>query len=477
MAAQTTSTNNASALLSPSTQKFDESIDHLSQSTQSLLRTMRLDVVLLGSQQDESRSTLSKLEQDWEMLQKLLEQQRNKEEERREEEGEEEEEEEETRNGKEQEHLEGVIVVDKIRDDTQEQKAPFRQSRRHSSSIEWSEDGLSQSGDEPNTSNDQDQQAIRTLNLSDYSNPNSSSHKSSSTERRLDRSNFDWGTDHDDDDKNDMEEEDRKAEQSAPLTLDVMLKQAKRQTEIMDSKIGNAGGDDVPPIKRMFGWGRDKQRDSKLSTNSTTTESSSFFGRRATNKKQEGADDAASAITECTTGTNNNRNVWQSLFQRRVGNNNNNKKGSSSEEKTGKKNNVPSSSSAPTPKGEDLSEAISTMQVKLRGCDSAASSLHQLVSFQKRQITDLQHERNRLKVLYEFEALHSRSELKSLATQAESAQVERERKICLLQEAERCRSIFVDKEEKLKEELECIRMELFMLNIQLETSGREATSL
>eukprot|EP00573_Skeletonema_grethae_P012243 CAMPEP_0201694222 /NCGR_PEP_ID=MMETSP0578-20130828/6561_1 /ASSEMBLY_ACC=CAM_ASM_000663 /TAXON_ID=267565 /ORGANISM="Skeletonema grethea, Strain CCMP 1804" /LENGTH=440 /DNA_ID=CAMNT_0048179873 /DNA_START=78 /DNA_END=1400 /DNA_ORIENTATION=- len=433
------------------TQKFDETIDNLSRSTQSLLRTMRLDVVLLGSQQQESQSTLSKLEQDWEMLQKLLEQQRKKEAEEQEEEG--------TKNVKEKEQIKGTVAVD-----THERTEPIKpQTRRHSSAIEWSEDELFQGGDNNpnNTSNDQEEHlAIRTLKLPDFSNPSNASNKAT---ERLDRSNLDWGTV----DIGDMEEEDRKADQSAPLTLDSMLKQ--------DSKNADASDDDLPPIKRMFGWGRGDKRDSKLSTNSstlTTTESSSFFGRRrvSVTKKHEG-DDAASAITECATNTSSrNSFTWQALFRR---DGSNNTRGSD-ERRIDEKNNVPSS--ANTPK-EDLSEAISTMQVKLRGCDSAASSLHQLVSFQKRQITDLQHERNQLKVLSEFQSLHGQSELKSLVTQMESARVERERKELLLKEAEKCRSIFVDKEEKLKEELECIRMELFMLNMQLETDSRESTSL
>ena len=117
---------------------------------------------------------------------------------------------------------------------------------------------------------------------------------------------------------------------------------------------------------------------------------------------------------------------------------------------------------------EDLTDEISTMQIKLRGCDAAATSLQQLVSFQKRQITDLQHERNRLKVLSEYESLLDQSELRSLQTQVESARAERERKEGLLKEAEKCRSVLIDKEEKLKEELECIRMELFMLNMSSE---------
>jgi len=419
---------------------------------------MRLDVVLLGSQQDESRCTLSKLEQDWEMLQKLLEEQAAKEREAKEEA---------LKKNKEREQQQ-----DNRNDDgnkkQQERKAPFRQFRRHSS-IEWSEDVISLEGkDEQANIKDQEQQAAtRTLNLSDYSNPNSSSN-SKSTRTGLDHSNFDWGAAYDDD-NNDMEEEDRKADQSGPMTLDSMLNQAK-QTEVESS---GEGGDDLPPIKRIFGWGRDKQqRDDKVPTTPTTTQSEpgpSFFGRRGnTKKQQEGVDDAASTITVGTT-TSSSRNSfsWQTLF-RWDGSNRSGGGGGMIDEKLPSNNStIPSF----TEKEKDLSDEIYTMQVKLRGCDSAASSLQQLVSYQKRQLTDLQYEKNRLKVLSEYESLHAQSELKSLQAQMEDAQVERERKISMLKDAEKCRSIFIDKEEKLKEELECIRMELFMLNMQLESTG------
>jgi hypothetical protein len=112
----------------------------------------------------------------------------------------------------------------------------------------------------------------------------------------------------------------------------------------------------------------------------------------------------------------------------------------------------------------DLSNSIATMQVKLRGCDAAASSLQQLVSYQKRQIVDLKCERDRLKLTSEFESLRDQSELDLLRNQVEQAQMERKRKIRLLKEAENDKMNAIDREERLKEELECVRMELFMLS-------------
>ena len=46
---------------------LDESISNLSQSTQSLLRTARLDIVVLGSQCEDMKETLVQLESQWDM--------------------------------------------------------------------------------------------------------------------------------------------------------------------------------------------------------------------------------------------------------------------------------------------------------------------------------------------------------------------------------------------------------------------------
>ena len=175
------------------TRNFEDTADNHSRSTQSLLRTMRLDVVLLSSQQDESRSMLSKLEQDWAMLQQMLEAQREKERE---------ENEEEAKMKKEKEQPDNDVMVVSSRTMKQApKKSPQPHCRRHSSSIEWS---------------DQDQQdTTRTLNLSDFSNQNSNKKSSATTTTppNLDRSNLDWGAPDDE-----IQEEDRKAERAGPLT-------------------------------------------------------------------------------------------------------------------------------------------------------------------------------------------------------------------------------------------------------------------
>ena len=55
---------------------LDECLCHLGRTTESLLRTMRLDVVVLGSRDEEMRSILRKLEEEWHMLEMTMEKQK-----------------------------------------------------------------------------------------------------------------------------------------------------------------------------------------------------------------------------------------------------------------------------------------------------------------------------------------------------------------------------------------------------------------
>lgn len=107
---------------------------------------------------------------------------------------------------------------------------------------------------------------------------------------------------------------------------------------------------------------------------------------------------------------------------------------------------------------------ISSLQVKLRGCDSAASTLQQLLSYQTRHLFNLQYERNSLQSSSQFESSHSKQELEKLRNQLHFAKVERRRKSRFLEDAHKKKKRTQDQEELLKGELESIRTELFMLN-------------
>jgi len=54
---------------------LEEKLSGLGWTTESLLKTMRLDVVLLGSREEEMRQALAQLKGQWEVLERLLEEQ------------------------------------------------------------------------------------------------------------------------------------------------------------------------------------------------------------------------------------------------------------------------------------------------------------------------------------------------------------------------------------------------------------------
>eukprot|EP00580_Thalassiosira_gravida_P017556 CAMPEP_0201661710 /NCGR_PEP_ID=MMETSP0494-20130426/3998_1 /ASSEMBLY_ACC=CAM_ASM_000839 /TAXON_ID=420259 /ORGANISM="Thalassiosira gravida, Strain GMp14c1" /LENGTH=684 /DNA_ID=CAMNT_0048139891 /DNA_START=148 /DNA_END=2202 /DNA_ORIENTATION=+ len=107
---------------------------------------------------------------------------------------------------------------------------------------------------------------------------------------------------------------------------------------------------------------------------------------------------------------------------------------------------------------------ISALQVKLRGCNSAASTLEQLLSYQTRNLLDLRHERNTLRSASKFDARQSDKELNKLRSQLHSARVERRRKARFVEDAQKKMKKTQRQEELLKGELESIRTELFLLN-------------
>ena len=120
----------------------------------------------------------------------------------------------------------------------------------------------------------------------------------------------------------------------------------------------------------------------------------------------------------------------------------------------------------------ELINTLTKLHLKLRGCDSAASSLHQLVSLQKRNLLDLQYERNRLQSSSQSSSSQAQAELENLQQDLNFTKVERRRKMRLLEEADQKRKRAQDREEMLQEELETVRTELFMLRTQMSQLER-----
>ncbi|KAL7465124.1 hypothetical protein ACHAXS_005460, partial [Conticribra weissflogii] len=120
----------------------------------------------------------------------------------------------------------------------------------------------------------------------------------------------------------------------------------------------------------------------------------------------------------------------------------------------------------------EMLATLSKLQLKLRGFDSAAASLQQLVFLQKRNQLDLHCERNHLEKATKSASQQAQLELESLRQILEFSKAERRRKMRLLEAADQKRQKTQHREDMLQEELETVRMELSMLNTQVRQLER-----
>merc|ERR1712086_21516 len=116
-------------------------------------------------------------------------------------------------------------------------------------------------------------------------------------------------------------------------------------------------------------------------------------------------------------------------------------------------------------------DKCASLQIKLRGCDLAASTLQQLFSYQTRNLYDLHHQRNCLLYSSKFEAQHSKQEIEQLQKALHFAKIETKRKSRNLEDAQKKIERGIDQEGVLMEELERIHTELSLLHVQRDSQG------
>ncbi|KAL7536788.1 hypothetical protein ACHAWF_005560 [Thalassiosira exigua] len=479
-----TAANGSSAR--PTQPSIEESIAILGRKTESLLRTMRLDVVLLGSREEEMRSALVQLEGQWELLQDLRDQQKALEQE-----------------GEEA----GASNNDKSND-----SAEGNSRRKCASTIDW-EDG--DGGDSEEKSEKRNSEEKGGKSSQEKASVVIRNEEAEKTNSQLSHSHFDWGMGAD----SDIQQEARRASiESTGQSLQNIL---RGKENIVD------GGQDenVPILRRIFqprpqgetrgrrkdtdkhnldnkqdrwpffGAGKDRKRQGddnsvrRQSDNSQNKAESNvagesvvkerpapvnFFGLR---RKPDNSQNEAESITSAcnVAGERNQRSrkddnmtERQNGFQRMFRRSNRDSDASSTTRDTAATQAL-SVDTRDSPLGsQSNSEAITSLQVKLRGCDSAATSLHQLLSYQTRNLLDLEHERNRLKWSHDYESKQSEMELENLRNQLKAARVERRRKSRLLEDVYITRQKSQDQEGRLKGELQSIRTELYMLSTKIK---------
>lgn len=371
----------STSIRQPSQTSVEESLSDLGRATESLLRTMRLDVVLLGSREEEMRTALEQLERQWAVLERLLEQQQEQEEKNNEggEEG-----------GGDGDGGPTNQPVERRRRSTGDRPVlEKKKSLLCASTVNWEGTVDVPARDEQGDGGKQGDGRKQTRRRS-----------SVQRERRsqLACSSLDWGG------------------------LDNSESTAERgmQGASLRGVDEDEGGDDKQ---------QQQQHNNRWS----------FF-------RKSKIDFNASSNTVATTQSpsKSDSDATIPVFIQPV-----------TEE----------------PTDEVDAEVLSALQLKLSGCDLAALTLQQHLSYQTRNLLDLRHERNSIQSSSQFDENNSNLELERLRARLHAATLERRRKSRLLEEATKKNKKSRDQEDRLKGELESIRTELCVLNTQMKKEG------
>jgi predicted nucleic acid-binding Zn-ribbon protein len=440
------SSTNSAAMESPNF-NLQDCLSSLNQKTELMLRTMRLDVVLLGSREEEMRSQLDRLVDQYELLERMLEDENAK----KEEEGE------------------------KTDDERMENK---RGSIR--STIDWNgDDGDNNEGKNDKvedmkgggsgTTRDEFHDA---LNQSAVIMSSFNSLRRKTGERmgqvgpiQLQPSNLDWS-----DTSRDLQDVARCTSEEG-VTVDLM--NLVNGSGDIDSRRGDIGCDDNKKMNLLSSLNSSVRRIFHPRRNGNFGDNnSSAFSSSATNDKNNNV-------------MNNNENSrgWafvclksqppEGEFNQRTSLN----RASSSTTTEATQHSVDDFNTNPEEvmeEGESMTSSITArcvraLRLKLRGLDIASSTLQQLLSYRTRDLYDLRYESATLQSTASFHSKRNTSELEQLRNEVHFAKVERRRKMRMLEDVRSKIKVSANQEERLMEELNSVRSELCRLRIETGT--------
>ena len=240
------------------------------------------------------------------------------------------------------------------------------------------------------------------------------------------------------------------------------------------------------PHRRMFQWGKreqpsDRQRlssslGSTASESNSTTHTTPVWHRRGNSRKQSADEESISSqalsvssapIFQWFSDSNRSRrhseterhddNLFNRMFLRHS--------------MISSHNGVPRTHShefmEENPKRRETQQ-LQTLNLKLRGCDLAKSSLQELHTLQSRNLLDLQRDHIHTQIDHEVQSNNIDTQLEEMRSKFIYCQRENKRRLRLLKEAMGKAKKANDREELLLEEVECVRTELFALNGKLE---------
>ena len=385
--------------------QLEEALSTLSNQSQSLLRTMRLDVVVLGSQNEDMKQTVCQLESQWDMLQRMV---------------------------VEENERKAMLLEAEEEGETNKEKGGIN-NKKIESSIDW--DG-----------NEKRKRLEKQASISK-------------------QNNFDWGIS----DEEEVEKVD--AQGATTNTTSDNIGNAAADKETLDQS--NDYGKDKPWLLRLFGR-KDRDRES-INQPSEVNNMSIDDGNIQQEESQPVAQDSVGGLQKFFSGRRNS-------FQKQ----NTSVAGETLETYPTQQSESPSNAAGSSNPGadnnnnsddeqdeEEDAELIQALQVKLKGCDSAVTTLKQLLQFQTSNLYDLQYQHTNLTSETKFNNKYNSTELKKLADQLHFAKVERRRKARQLEDVKKKKKIITNQEEQLRDEVVSIQTELFRLRIEINKNEHQ----
>jgi len=272
------------------------------------------------------------------------------------------------------------------------------------------------------------------------------------------QNNFDWGI-------SDEEVEEKGDAQGTTTNNSSDIENATEDQETSDQT--NDYGNDKPWLLRLFGR-KDRDRETDIQRQPSEGNNKSIDdGNTQQEESQPAAQDSVGGLQKFFSGRRNS-------FQKQ----NTSVAGETLEtyptQQSESPSNAAGSSSNPTADNnsdeqdeEEDAELIQALQVKLKGCDSAVTTLKQLLQFQTSNLYDLQYQHTNLTSETKFNNKYNSTELKKLADQLHFAKVERRRKARQLEDVKKKKKIITSQEEQLRGEVVSIQTELFRLRTEI----------
>ena len=376
-------------------QQLEDALSTLSNQSQSLLRTMRLDVVVLGSQNEDMKETVCQLESQWDMLQRMVA----------------------------EENERKTMLLEAEEDGGTNKEKGGNNNKKIESSIDW--DG-----------NEKRKRLEKQASISK-------------------QNNFDWGI---------SDDEVEKSQGTTPNAASEVVNSGDQETLDQSNDYGN----DKPWLLRLFGR-KDRDRDTDIQPPSEGNNKSIDDSNTQQEESQPAAQDSVGGLQKFFSGRRNSFQKQNTsvagetleTYPTQQSESPSNAAGSSNPAADNKNN------SDDEQDEEEDAELIQALQVKLKGCDSAVTTLKQLLQFQTSNLYDLQYQHTNLTSETKFNNKYNSTELKKLADQLHFAKVERRRKARQLEDVKKKKKIITNQEEQLRDEVVSIQTELFRLRTEI----------